>query len=168
MSTMHIRIYGDPILRKKALLVDKIGLEEKKLFEDMAQTMYAAKGVGLAATQVGVKKQVMVIDVGSGLLKLANPKILKAQCKRLGEEGCLSFPEITVKITRPEKIVVEALDQNGAKVKIDAQGLLARVIQHEVDHLSGVVIIDRIGIRQRLLIAKKLWQLKKTNSISQW
>ena len=130
MSTMHIRIYGDPILRKKALLVDKIGLEEKKLFEDMAQTMYAAKGVGLAATQVGVKKQVMVIDVGSGLLKLANPKILKAQCKRLGEEGCLSFPEITVKITRPEKIVVEALDQNGAKVKIDAQGLLARAIQH--------------------------------------
>ena len=161
MSILRIRIYGDPALKKKALPVEKIGPDEIKLFEDMAQTMYAAKGVGLAATQVGRAKQLMVIDVGEGLLKLANPRIAKAQCKRAGEEGCLSLPDITVKIRRPEKVVFEALNQDGVKVKIEAEGLLARAFQHEIDHLNGIVIIDRAGIRQRLLIAKKLAQLKK-------
>lgn len=161
MSILRIRIYGDPALKKKALPVDKIGPDEKKLFEDMAQTMYAAKGVGLAATQVGRAKQLMVIDIGEGLLKLANPRIAKAQCRRAGEEGCLSFPDITVKIRRPEKVVLEAFNQDGAKVRIDAEGLLARAFGHEIDHLNGVVIIDRAGVRQKLLLTKKLRQIKK-------
>jgi len=161
MPILKIRIYGDPILKKKAASIDKIGPEEKRLFEDMANTMYSLKGIGLAATQVGVEKQMMVIDVGQGLLKLANPKIVKASCKRSGEEGCLSFPEITVKIRRPEKIVAEALNHEGKKIKIEAEGLLARALQHELDHLAGIVIIDKIGIRQRLFIAKKLARLKK-------
>lgn len=158
---MKIRLYGDPILRKKASPVKKVGSEEKKIFDDMAQTMYSAEGVGLAATQVGIDKQLLVVDVGTGLLKLANPRIIKAQCKKMGEEGCLSFPGISVKIKRPSKILVQALNQAGDRVKIEAEGRLARALQHEIDHLMGVVIIDRIGIRQRLMIIKKLWQLAR-------
>jgi len=158
---MKIRIYGDSILRKKAKLVEVVGDKEKKELEDMAKTMYSAKGVGLAANQVGIDKQLIVVDVGNGLFKLVNPKVVKAQCKKMGEEGCLSFPGITVKIKRPEEIVVEALNQDGIKVKIEVEGLLARAIQHEIDHLMGVVIIDRIGVLQKTLLAKKLKELKK-------
>jgi len=161
MPTLKIRVYPDPILKKKTSFVAGITDDEKKLFEDMAKTMYVAGGVGLAANQVGVSKQIMVLDVGRGLLKLANPKILKASCKKSGEEGCLSFPEISVKIKRPEKVVIEAMNHEGAKVKIEADGLFARALQHEMDHLAGVVIIDKIGIRQKLLIAGKLRKLKK-------
>lgn len=161
MSILKVRLYGDPALRKKAAPVKDIGDNEKKLFEDMAQTMYAANGVGLAATQVGVDKQLIVVDVGSGLLKLANPKIVHASCKKMGEEGCLSFPEVTVKIKRPEKIKIGALNHNGQAVNIEAEGLSARALQHEMDHLDGVVIIDKIGIRQRLGIAGKLRKIKK-------
>jgi len=161
MAIMRIRIYGDPILRKKAKPVEAVGDQEKKELEDMAKTMYSAKGVGLAATQVGIDKQLIVVDVGNGLLKLANAKVIKAQCAKTAEEGCLSFPEITVKIKRPEKITVEALNHDGVKVKIDAEGLLARAIQHEIDHLAGVVIVDRIGVLQKAIIAKKLNKLKK-------
>ena len=161
MPILRIRIYGDPILKKKTLPVDKIGPDEKNIFEDMARAMYSVKGVGLAANQVGIGKQLMVIDVGQGLFKFANPKVIKASCKRAGEEGCLSFPEITVKIKRPEKIVVEALNHDGKKIEIEAEGLFARVLQHEIDHLMGVVIIDKIGIKQRLLLAGKLAKLKK-------
>ncbi|PIW66601.1 MAG: peptide deformylase [Candidatus Omnitrophica bacterium CG12_big_fil_rev_8_21_14_0_65_43_15] len=161
MPTLKIRVYPDPILKKKTSFVAGITDDEKKLFEDMAKTMYVAGGVGLAANQVGVSKQIMVLDVGRGLLKLANPKILKASCKKSGEEGCLSFPEISVKIKRPEKVVIEAMNHEGAKVKIEADGLFARALQHEMDHLAGVVIIDKIGIRQKFLIAGKLRKLKK-------
>jgi len=161
MPTLKIRVYPDPILKKKTSFVAGITDDEKKLFEDMAKTMYVAGGVGLAANQVGVSKQIMVLDVGRGLLKLANPKILKASCKKSGEEGCLSFPEISVKIERPEKVVIEAMNHEGAKVKIEADGLFARALQHEMDHLAGVVIIDKIGIRQKFLIAGKLRKLKK-------
>jgi len=161
MPTLKIRVYPDPILKKKTSFVAGITDDEKKLFEDMAKTMYVAGGVGLAANQVGVSKQIMVLDVGRGLLKLANPKILKASCKKSGEEGCLSFPEISVKIERPEKVVIEAMNHEGAMVKIKADGLFARALQHEMDHLAGVVIIDKIGIRQKLLIAGKLRKLKK-------
>jgi len=161
MPTLKIRVYPDPILKKKTSFVAGITDDEKKLFEDMAKTMYVAGGVGLAANQVGVAKQIMVLDVGRGLLKLANPKILKASCKKSGEEGCLSFPEISVKIERPEKVVIEAMNHEGAKVKIEADGLFARALQHEMDHLAGVVIIDKIGIRQKFLIAGKLRKLKK-------
>jgi len=161
MPTLKIRVYPDPILKKKTSFVAGITDDEKKLFEDMAKTMYVAGGVGLAANQVGVAKQIMVLDVGRGLLKLANPKILKASCKKSGEEGCLSFPEISVKIKRPEKVVIEAMNHEGAKVKIEADGLFARALQHEMDHLAGVVIIDKIGIRQKFLIAGKLRKLKK-------
>lgn len=162
MPVLRIRIYGDPALKMKAMPVGKVGPQEKKLLEDMAETMYSANGVGLAATQVGVCKQLVVVDAGNGLLKLANPKIVRAECKRIGEEGCLSFPQIVVKIKRPQRIVLEAVNQDGINIRIEAEGLLARVLQHEIDHLMGVVIIDRIGLRQRVLIARELRQIKKS------
>jgi peptide deformylase len=158
---MDIRIYPDPALRVTARTVENIGSQEKHIFEEMSRAMYAAEGVGLAATQVGVDKRLIVIDVGSGLLKLANPKIIKAWCKGLGEERCLSFPGIRVKIKRPQKVALEAINQDNQKVNITAEGLLARVIQHEMDHLKGIVIIDKIGLMQRLMLARKLWQLKR-------
>ena len=105
----------------------------------------------------------IVVDVGTGLLKLANPKILTACSKKSGEEGCLSFPGVSVKVRRHNKITVEALNHDGVKVKIDADGLLARALQHEIDHLMGILIIDRIGVAQKLLLAKKLQELKKSN-----
>jgi peptide deformylase len=163
MSRLPIKIYGDPILKVKALPIETIGPEEKKALEDMAKTMYDAEGAGLAATQVGINKQLMVVDVGNGLLKLANPKLIKGWCNKVGEEGCLSFPGIRLKIKRPEKVVLEALNQDGDRIRIEAQGLLARVLHHEMDHLKGVVIIDRVGIRQRLLVAARLWRLKRLN-----
>lgn len=162
MAVLRIRIYGDPMLKRKARPVDGIGSQEKKIFEDMVQTMYSAKGAGLAATQVGIDKQLMVIDAGTGLLKLANPKIIKATCIKTGEERCLSFPGITVKVKRPQKITIEALNQAGIKVEIRAEDLLARVLQHEIDHLMGVVMIDRLGPVQRMLVSKKLKKLKQT------
>jgi len=161
MSTLKIRLYGDPALRKKAQPVSKITAEEKKLFENMAQAMYDAGGVGLAGPQVNIDKQLLVIDVGSGLFKLANPKILKAVCVKSGEEGCLSFPEVTVKIKRSEKIVVEALNHEGAKIRIEAEGLFARALQHEIDHLKGKLIIDRLNLVDKIKIRKKLREMKK-------
>jgi len=161
MPTLKIRVYPDPILKKKTSFVAGITDDEKKLFEDMAKTMYVAGGVGLAANQVGVSKQIMVLDVGRGLLKLANPKILKASCKKSGEEGCLSFPEISVKIERPEKVVIEAMNHEGAMVKIKADGLFARALQHEMDHLVGKVFVDYLSVLKRAMVRKKLEKARR-------
>ena len=162
---MQIKIYGDPFLRKKAKPAEKIGPKQKKIFEEMARVMYAAKGAGLASTQVGIEEQLLVIDVGSGLLKLANPVLVKTEGIEYGEEGCLSIPEVSVRIKRSRKVTVEALNQDGIKVKIEADGLLARVLQHEIDHLKGILIIDRAGLRQMFLAAWKLRKMKIQKSI---
>lgn len=142
---MEVRIFPDSILRKKAVPIQHIGEEERRLFEQMAKTMYEKKGIGLAANQVGVDKQLLVVDVGEGLIMLANPKVLRRQGKDILEEGCLSIPEITVKVRRAKEISIEALDENGNKIKIDADGLFAKALQHEIDHLCGVLIIDYLS-----------------------
>jgi len=159
-SKVEIRTYGDPVLRKKAEPVDSVGPEEQKLFDEMEQVMNCAQGVGLAAPQVGISKQMIVVDVGQGPLKLANPKIIKSEGSKVAEEGCLSLPGVSIKVKRAFKITVEALNYDNQKVSVEAGDLAARAIQHEIDHLSGTLIVDRTGFWSKFSLLKKLRQLK--------
>lgn len=153
---LNIHIYGSPILTKKTAAVKFIGSDEKVFFEAMADMMYKAKGVGLAANQVGADKQMLVIDVGTGLIKMANPRIIKKQGRCVLEEGCLSLPEVTVKVARAKCVVVTGINEHNQSVKINADDLLARAFQHEVDHLNGKMIIDYAPWYKKRLFKKKL------------
>lgn len=165
---LEIKKYPNPILRKKSEEVKEVTLEIKKLLVDMAETMEKNNGIGIAAPQVGVSKRVIVVGTEKGSLGLINPKILrKSKETELGEEGCLSLPQLYLKIKRPKSVEVEALDIYGKKIHLEMKELLeksraternlrviqaelARVIQHEIDHLDGILIIDRIGLWQKL------------------
>lgn len=127
----------------------------------MAETMYQARGIGLAASQVGIDKQLIVLDDGKGLIKLANPRILRRKGKASCEEGCLSVPEITVKVKRAQAITVSGLNERGERVTLNLQGLCARIIQHECDHLQGKLIIDYLSLPRRFLLRKKIKRLDK-------
>ena len=146
MAIRQIREYGDEILRKKSREVDVVDDKIRELLDDMLETMHKYNGVGLAAPQVGILKRVVVIDLydDNGPLKLVNPKIVKQKGKQEVEEGCLSFPNQYAKMIRPEEIVAEALNEKGEKKKIEAKGLLAQAICHEIDHLDGVLFIDNM------------------------
>jgi peptide deformylase len=156
MATLQIKHLPSKILRKKADSVKKVTDLEREILSNMAETMYINSGVGLAANQVGIDKQLAVIDVGSGLIKMINPCIIKCEGKDCKEEGCLSVPQICVKVTRSAKITVEFLNDLGEVIRISAVGLLARAIQHELDHLNGKLIIDYLGPIRRLLLRKKV------------
>jgi peptide deformylase len=160
MSKLEIKIYPDKILRKKASPVSEVSSVERKLAYDMIETMRSAKGVGLAAPQVGISKRIIVAEDTEGDNKLAlvlvNPKITNKKGKVSFCEGCLSMPGITSDVVRPEFITVEALNLDNDKLKIHAEGLLARIIQHEIDHLDGVLFIDRIGFLKRKKIIRQL------------
>jgi len=156
-----IRIFGEPILRKRAKPVRKISEEENRILEAMAKLMHDAQGCGLAATQVGLDKQLLVIDVGGGLLKLANPRILKKEGFDIIEEGCLSLPGVLVKVKRPKKIWLECLNCNNEIVQFEAGDILARVLQHEIDHLRGKLIIDYASWPKRLFLKRKLKRMHK-------
>ncbi|RLC40170.1 MAG: peptide deformylase [Candidatus Nealsonbacteria bacterium] len=148
---LEIKKYPDPILRKKAREVKEIGEEERELIKNMIETMYAQRGVGLAAPQVGVLKRIVVVDIGEGPRVFINPKIVKkGEGKEISEEGCLSVPGVFLKIKRWRKIKVEALDENGKKFKVLATGLLSHCLQQEIDHLNGILILDRMSFWQKL------------------
>ncbi|MDR3349740.1 MAG: peptide deformylase [Acidaminococcales bacterium] len=144
MAKLIIRQAGDPVLREKALPVARIDKSIHKLLDNMAETMYAAAGVGLAAPQVGEKKRVVVIDAGDGLLELINPRIVASEgtqtCK---QEGCLSFPGLFGEVERAGKIKLEAVNRRRQKIFLAAEGIKAQAIQHEIDHLDGILFIDR-------------------------
>lgn len=142
---MEIKRFPNPVLRKKGENVKSIGNDEKRVLADMADTMYLKGGVGLAAVQVGIHRNMVVIDIGDGLKKMVNPVILKKEGSETQEEGCLSVPEKCVNVKRSKKIVVDYLDENGQAVRLSAEGLLARVIQHEIDHLFGKLIVDYLN-----------------------
>ncbi|MCD5390531.1 peptide deformylase [candidate division NPL-UPA2 bacterium] len=163
---MEIRKYGDPVLREKARAVAEVTDEVRELIKDMAGTMYENKGIGLAAPQVGVKSRVIVVDGGQGLLALINPEILSSPeaGEELAEEGCLSLPEITVEVKRARKIRVKGLSEKGKNIETEAEGLLARAIQHEVDHLNGILMIDRISYARRQLLRSQLKKLEKAHA----
>ncbi|MDD5174319.1 MAG: peptide deformylase [Candidatus Omnitrophota bacterium] len=142
---MEIKHFPDPLLRKKSEDVKSIGRSEKKLLTDMAEIMYLNGGVGLAAVQVGIHKNMIVVDIGDGLKKMINPVISKREGRVAQEEGCLSVPEKCVNVKRSKKIVVDYLNEDGQAIRVSAEGLLARVVQHEIDHLFGKLILDYLS-----------------------
>ena len=144
MATLEIRRAGDPVLKKQCQAVEKVTGKIKKLLDDMAATMYEANGVGLAAPQVGVPIRAVVIDVGDdhGLVELINPQILYREGTETDSEGCLSIPHIFGDVERSAKVTVEFMNRRGKKQRLTGTGLMARCIQHELDHLEGVLFID--------------------------
>lgn len=146
MAIRRIFEANEPVLRRKAGPVKKIDRVIWRLLDDMVETMYHFQGVGLAAPQVGVPKRIVVLDPGgeeNRLMELINPHFRERSGEVLGVEGCLSLPGITGEVPRAERVVVEALDREGCPVRIEAEGLPARILQHEIDHLDGILIIDR-------------------------
>lgn len=159
MAQLTILHYPDPRLRRKAEPVARITPEISKLIDDMAETMYAAPGIGLAAVQVNEAKRVVVIDISETrdqLQVFINPEILSHEGSQTLEEGCLSVPGIFEEVTRPARVRVRALDRDGKPFEIEAQGLLATCIQHEIDHLDGKVFVDHLSRLKQSRIRKKL------------
>ena len=146
MAIRNIRLEKDEILKKKSREVEVIDDKIQTLIDDMIETMYKYNGVGLSAVQVGVLKRVVVIDIDddTGVKILINPKITKTKGEHEVEEGCLSFPNQYAKLIRPKEVTVEALDRSGKKIVIKAKDLLAQAVAHELDHLDGVVFIDKM------------------------
>ena len=146
MAIRTMRLEKDEILRKKSREVDIIDDKIQTLIDDMIETMHKYNGVGLAAPQVGVLKRAIVIDLydGNEPLMLVNPRIIKTKGTQEVEEGCLSFPNEYAKVVRPKELTVEALDREGKKFKLKAKDLLAQAVAHEIDHLDGIVFIDRM------------------------
>lgn len=142
MALRTICVEGDEVLRKKSKPVTDFNQKLWDLLEDMAETMYHANGVGLAAVQVGILRRVVVIDVGEGLIELVNPEIVSQKGEQTDLEGCLSFPGQWGRVTRPEKVKVKAQDRNGKSITLRGEGLLARAFCHELDHLDGRVFKD--------------------------
>jgi peptide deformylase len=164
MALLPILEFPDPRLRTRAAPVAQVDGGIRKLIDDMFETMYAAPGIGLAATQVNVHKRVIVIDVTedrSKPLALINPEIIAREGIEETEEGCLSVPGIYDKVTRAEKIRVRTLDRSGKQIEIEADGLLAVCIQHEMDHLEGKLFVDYLSELKRTRIRKKLEKERK-------
>ena len=162
-----VRLLGDPVLRAKAEPVTEITPELKQLIDDMFDTMYAEEGVGLAAPQVGISQRIIVVDPHEDetpRFALVNPVLLEAGKETdRGEEGCLSIPGLKEIVERPFAVTVEGQLPDGTTRRIEATGLLARILQHEIDHLDGIMFIDRISpLKRKLLLAK--WQKNKTGA----
>lgn len=149
MAVYQIVNIGDDILKEKAVEVTKITVNIHKLLDNMADTMYEAEGVGLAAPQIGIPKRVVVIDTGDGLLELINPVILEKKGEEIDQEACLSVPNMVGDVRRARKIVAQALNRDGELMEYKVEGLLARAFQHEIDHLEGILFVD---------VAEKLYE----------
>ncbi|MCY4077917.1 MAG: peptide deformylase [Acidobacteria bacterium] len=162
----HIVRYGDGVLRQRAGDVVEITADLQSLIDDMIETMYAAPGVGLAAPQVGVPLRVFVADpsVGrnpDGLVVLVNPVVVEEEGVQSEEEGCLSVPGFAAKVRRPSRLVVRGLDRDGEPHEVEGTGLLARALQHELDHLDGSLFLDRLRGLQRELIVRRIHKLQR-------
>ena len=149
MSTKEIRVIGDPVLRTKATEVTEVTEALVRLTDDMLTTMYAAPGIGLAAPQVGVQKRIFVYDWGEGAGVVLNPRIEASDGEWVYEEGCLSIPGLSWEILRPKEIHLVGIDLDGDEVSIEADELPARLFQHELDHLDGVLLLDHLDVEER-------------------
>lgn len=144
MAIKIIRQEGDPVLRQKAKPIPEVTPNIQKLLTDLADTLYDTQnGIGLAAPQIGILKRAIVVDVGQGLLELVNPEVIHSEGEQVGSEGCLSLPGLSGEVLRAYKVTVKALNRNGEEITITGEGLLARCLLHEIDHLDGVLFTDR-------------------------
>lgn len=143
MALREIRKDGDPLLRKTSKTITEINDRIKLLLDDMVETMVFANGVGLAAPQIGVLRRAVVIDIGEGPIKIINPEIIESKGEIVDIEGCLSVPNLTGKVGRPETVKIKYLDEHGEEKTVEATGLLARAFCHEIDHLDGILYIDK-------------------------
>ena len=168
MALREILIVPDPRLKKECAPVEKVDDEIRELLNDMLETMYAAPGIGLAAPQIGVMKRVVVMDVSDDKekpepLKLINPEIIwESEETSVYQEGCLSIPEQYADVERPAEVGMRYMDENGETHEIEADGLLATCIQHEIDHLDGILFTDYLSALKRNMIIKKVQKLQKT------
>ena len=156
-----LRLYPDPVLRNKSHLVKNINGVIDELFDCMSEVMYSNKAIGLAAPQLGILKRIIIADVGEGLVQIINPEIIESSRKDKQKEGCLSIPDIEIEIERNERIFVGGIDKSGNEIQKEFKGLLARVIQHEIDHLNGVLIIDYATTIEKYVYRKKLHFLEE-------
>lgn len=166
MALLEIKKYPERVLRERAARVESIDGDVRRLIDDMIETMHAAPGIGLAAPQVGVSKRLIVIDIGlreeeekNQLIVLINPEIIKAEGEMESQEGCLSLPDFITNLTRAERVMVRGVNREGTPIETEGEGLLARALQHEIDHLDGILLIDRISSIKREFYKKKI---KKT------
>ena len=155
MSLLPLHLLGSPVLRQRSKEIGAVDDEVRRLLDDMYETMDAARGVGLAANQVGVARRVAVVDADEDRFEMIDPVILESEGRAAAEEGCLSIPEIYGDVSRPERVVIEATDRNGARYRKEATGLKARAIQHEIDHLDGILFLDHLSlIKRQMLLAR--------------
>ncbi len=161
--------YPDPRLREVAKPVPVVTDELRALIDDMAETMYSSKGCGLAATQIGVNQRIFVVDCAgedepSDLRVFVNPEIIETEGSQVWDEGCLSFPGVSEEIKRAEQVKMRALDRSGKPFEIEADGLLAVALQHELDHLNGVLMIDKLSAIKRRMMGRKLAKAKQDDA----
>ncbi len=164
MAIRTIRTYPDPVLRAKTARVEAVDDSLQRLIEDMVETMHAAPGVGLAANQIGVPLQLAVIDISDreegrpkrSLVVLINPEIISQEGSVVAEEGCLSIPDLSEKVKRAAKVKVRAQDRTGKVFEMEADGLMAKALQHEIDHLNGILFVDRLSPLKRSIFRRKL------------
>ncbi len=167
MAVLDILVAPHPVLKQKAKPVEKVDARIAKLMDDMVETMYAAKGIGLAAPQIGVLERVIVVDVHEkdeepNPIRLANPEIVwKSDETSVCEEGCLSVPEQYAEVTRPASVRVRYLDENNETRELEADGMLATCIQHEIDHLNGVLFVDYLSMLKRNMILRKVQKMQR-------
>lgn len=166
MSTRPVHVLGSPVLRERAKEVGVVDDEVRRLVEDLRETMHAYKGVGLAANQVGVARRVAVVETeNDDLLVLIDPEIVEKEGQIDDEEGCLSIPDLYGDVRRAAKVVVETTTLDGQRVRVPAADLRARAIQHEIDHLDGILFVDRLGLLKRQLLLRK-WKNQRKGETS--
>lgn len=159
MSVLNIEMLGSEVLRRRAVEIEEVDDDLRRLVRDMFETMYDAEGIGLAGPQVGVERRVIVVDLreeGTRPLALINPRIVESSSDRdRAEEGCLSIPGVAGVVERHSRVVVEGVSENGEPLRVEADGLLGRCLQHEIDHLDGVLFVDRLSPLKRNMVLKK-------------
>jgi len=155
-TKLRIRFYGDPSLRRRARPMERVTDADRETFQEMAEIMRCGGGIGFAAPQVGIDRQFVMADIGQGLLILVNPRIIRKSGSAVMEEGCLSLPSASVKVKRAKKVTVTGYNEFFEKVNISASDLLARVLQHEIDHLRGRLILDYANVFEKFRLKKDI------------
>ncbi len=155
MALLPLHLLGSPVLRERSADVAQVDDRVRAFIANLFETMDAEQGAGLAANQVGVAERIAVVDANGDRFAMVNPRIVESTGAQTGEEGCLSIPDVFADVTRAERVVIEALDEQGQPYRKEATGLAARAIQHEIDHLDGVLFIDKLGpIRRKMILAR--------------